>query len=84
MFGCAQLKPHRTEQVQHDGLESEDMLIFMDKVDGGDLTLDNVPTNHSCIEAKNEQDPKSIFKSSRRLIQIPCKSRSNVDLVVCS
>ncbi len=84
MFGCTQLKSHKTER-ENDGLESEDMFIFMYKVDSWDLTLNNVPTDYSCIEAKNEQDHKSDLKrNSRSLIQIPCRSRSSVLLVVCS
>jgi hypothetical protein len=85
MFGCKQHQSHRTEQVENDWLKGKDGFIFMHKVDSGNLSLNNVPGECSCIQARYEQDFKSNLKrSSRSFIQMPRKSRSSVELVVCS
>jgi len=72
-------------EEENDALEGEDMFIFMYKLDSWDLSLNNVPADYSCIRCKDERIAKSNLRwNSRSLIQIPCKSRSSVDLVVFS
>ena len=72
-------------EEENDGLEGEDILIFMYKVDSWDLSLNDVPADYSCIRAKDERGFKSKLRgNTRSLIQMPCKSRSSVDLVVFS
>jgi hypothetical protein len=79
------LNRYQIEQVENDGLEGENMFKFMYEVDSGDLGLNKTPTEFSCIQARNERDHQSNFKrGSRSLIQVPRKSRSSVDRVVCS
>ena len=46
-------------EEENDGLEGEDMFIFMHKVDSWDLTLNNVPADYSCIRGKDERVSKS-------------------------
>ena len=63
------------------------MLVFVYEADGGDLALNNFPAQHSYIQVNEERAYRSGFryqKDSRSLIQMPCKSRSSVDLVVFS
>lgn len=72
-------------EEENDGLEGEDMFIFMYEVNSWDLTLNDVPADYSYIQVKNKRGSKSNLRgNSRSLIQIPCKSRSSVALVVFS
>ena len=52
MSDCTQLNADRIKQAENDGLEGENMFIFMYETNGGDLGLENVPTNHSYIRPR--------------------------------
>jgi len=54
MSDCAQPKRDQAGQIENDGLESENMVVFMNEADSGDLGLSNEPTYCSCIWARNE------------------------------
>jgi len=49
MSDCAQPKRDQAGQIENDGLESENMVVFMNEADSGDLGLSNEPTYCSCI-----------------------------------
>ena len=57
MFDCTQLKSDQMERVEkNDGLESENMFIFMYEADSGDLGLNDWPTDISCIQARTRSE----------------------------
>jgi hypothetical protein len=62
MSGCTQLKRDQMGQIENDGLESENMFIFMNEVESGNLGLNNAPAYYSCIQARNECDYRSSIK----------------------
>ena len=48
--------------MENDGLEGENMFIFMYETNSGDLRLNDVPTDHSYMQAKNERNYESSIK----------------------
>ena len=56
MSDYAQVKRDQMGQMENDGLESENMFVFMNKADSGNLGFSNEPTYCSCIQARNESD----------------------------
>jgi hypothetical protein len=49
MSDCTQLKHDQMGQMENDVLECENMFVFMDEADSGNLGLSNEPTYKSCI-----------------------------------
>ena len=54
MFGCTRLNRDEIKKVENNGLEGENMFIFMYESNSGDIGLNDGPTNHSCIDVKYE------------------------------
>jgi len=71
------------EQVENGELKSKDIFVLMYEGDRGNLALKNVPTEDSCFQVQAMSQNSSRI-SSRSLIQMPCRSKSSDDLVVCS
>jgi hypothetical protein len=53
------LGPIGKSEEENDGLEGEDIFIFMYKVDSWDFTLSDLPADYSCIRGKGERVSKS-------------------------
>jgi hypothetical protein len=49
MSDCTQLKRDQMGQMENDRLESENMFVFMNEADSGNLGLNNGITHCSCI-----------------------------------
>jgi hypothetical protein len=45
MIDCTQLNRDQIEQEENDGLEGENMFVFMYEADGEDLVLNKTPTD---------------------------------------
>lgn len=56
MSDCVQVKRDQMGQMENNGLESENMFVFMNEVDSRNVGLSNVKTYCSCIQARNESD----------------------------
>ena len=54
MFDCTRLNCDEMKKVENNGLEGENMFIFMYESNSGDFGLNDSPTNHGCINVKYE------------------------------
>ena len=42
--------------MESDGLEGKNVFILMYETNSGDIGLNDIPTDHSCIQVKNERN----------------------------